>query len=87
MTVRDALDPKDCLTGTFVSTKPLDDCKLIFGFTTAEELPFFISQIKEEADGKYVLKNSIAFTQEELKQFAWFMRRVLSQPSDEPINE
>ena len=81
--IEDALNGENSLTGTFVSSKPLDDCSVTFGFTTVEALPFFIAQIKEQ-DGKYVLKNTIGFTEAELKHFAWFMRRVLHQPTPAP---
>ena len=79
MTVEDALK-ENTLTGAFVSSKPLDDCQLTFGFTTVDALPFFIAQIKQGEDGKYTLRNTIAFTESELKHFAWFMRRVLQEP-------
>lgn len=79
MTVEDALK-ENTISGTFVASKPLDDCQLIFGFTTVDKLPFLIAQVKEEEPGKYTLKNTIAFTESELKHFAWFMRRVLQEP-------
>lgn len=81
MTIEDALNSGNSISGTFVSSKPLDDCQLTFGFTTVDALPFFIAQIKAEEGGKYTLRNTIAFTESELKHFAWFMRRVLQEPN------
>ena len=77
--IEDAIDPKNCLTGTFVSTKPLDDCDLAYGFTSIDNLPFFITQVKKDADGKYIMENSIAFTDVELQKFVRFMRKVLHE--------